>query len=265
MLSGNLIKLYDDIKIPLLIRDKLEKIYRITTIDDLIERKDISDFANDSSDVLKLVHIVRYYNERRKTEGKNVQLCPLILSKSTQFFSYMAKFAISRGINEDEKHFTDEDELEIDDAIRRDLKIDSNDTPWRLNSSQTLKYVELKKFSREIRLPVPLFEELFMHQRSGIEWMADLFIAKTGGVIGDEMGMGKTRLSLSFILSLLDSRTIRNALVVCPNPILLTTWLSEATKLKDHFGSDCAIQVDVITSEIGKHERNKILKDAKNW
>jgi len=263
MLSGNLIKLYDDIKIPLLIRDKLEKIYRITTIDDLIERKDISDFANDSSDVLKLVHIVRYYNERRKTEGKNVQLCPLILSKSTQFFSYMAKFAISRGINEDEKHFTDEDKLEIDDAIRRDLKIDSNDTPWRLNS--TLKYVELKKLPREIRLPVPLFKELFMHQRSGNEWMADLFIAKTGGVIGDEMGMGKTVLSLSFIFSLLNSRTIRNALVVCPNPILLTTWQSEAKRLLDHFGLDCIIQVDVITSEIREHERNKILKDAKNW
>jgi SNF2 family DNA or RNA helicase len=266
MLSGNLIKLYDDVKIPSLIRYKLEKIYRITTIDDLIiEREEISYLANDSSDVLMLVGIACYFNERRKTEGMNVQLCPLI-SKSTQFVSYMAKFAISNGIMEDdEKHSTDKHKLQMDDELRKDLKIDSNDTPWRLNSSQTLKYVELKKLPREIRLPVPLFKKLFMHQRSGIEWMADLFIAKTGGVIGDEMGMGKTVQSLSFIFSLLDSRTIRNVLVVCPNPILLTTWRSEATKLLDYFGSNCAIQVDVITSEIGKDERNKILKGAKNW
>ena len=265
MLSGNLIKLYDDVKIPSLIRDKLEKKYRITTIDDLIERKEISDFANDSFDVLMLVYIVRYFNERRKNEGKNVQLCPHLI-KSTQFFSFMAKLAVPKGDNEDEKHSTDnEHKLQMDDDLRKDLEIDGNDTPWRLNSSQPLKYVELKKLPREIRLPVPLFKKLYSHQRSGIEWMANLFIAKTGGVLGDEMGMGKTFLSLSFIMSLLDSRTIRNALVVCPNPILLTTWLSEATKVKDCFGSDCAIQVDVITSEIGEPERYKILKDAKNW
>jgi SNF2 family DNA or RNA helicase len=95
--------------------------------------------------------------------------------------------------------------------------------------------------------------------------MADLYITKTGGVLGDEMGMGKTHASLSFIFSLFDSRTIRNALVVCPNPILLTTWLSEAEKLLKYFGSDCAIQVDVITSEIEEKERRKILKDAKSW
>ena len=264
MLSGNLTKLYDDIKIPLVIRNKLEKMYRITTIDDLIESQDIADFANDSSDVLMLVYVVRYFNERRKNEGKNVQLCPLI-SKSKQFLLFIAKFAVSQGIADGKKHSTDKHKLQIDDELRKELKIDGNDTPWRLNSSQPLKYVELKKLPREIRLPVPLFKKLYSHQRSGIEWMAHLFIAKTGGVLGDEMGMGKTFLSLSFIMSLLDSRTIRNALVVCPNPILLTTWLSEATKVKDCFGSDCAIQVDVITSEIGENERNKILKDAKNW
>ena len=144
MLSGNLIKLYDDIKIPSLIRDKLEKMYRITTIDDLIERKEISDFANDSSDVLMLVYIVRYFNEIRKYKGKNVQLCPLLI-KSTQFFSFMAKLAVPKGDNEDEKHSTDnEHKLQMDDDLRKDLEIDGNDTPWRLNSSQPLKYVELR-------------------------------------------------------------------------------------------------------------------------
>jgi SNF2 family DNA or RNA helicase len=266
MLSDNLVKLYDDVKLPYLTRDKLEKIYSIKTIDDLIESKEISDFANDSSDLLILFHIACYFNERRKTEGMHVQLCPLI-SESAQFFSYMAKFAISKGINEDEKHSTEEDEhkLQIEDALRKNLKIDSKDSPWRLNSSQTVQYVELKKLPREIRLRVPLFKRLFTHQRSGIEWMTGLFIAKTGGVLADEMGMGKTYQSLSFIFCLFDSRTIRNALVVCPNPILLTTWLSEAMKLLDYFGSDCAIQVDVITSEIGEHERNEILKAAKCW
>ena len=129
MLSGNLIKLYDDVKIPSLIRDKLEKKYRITTIEDLIERKDISDFANDSSDVLMLVYIVRYFNERRKNEGKNVQLCPLV-SKSKQFLLFIAKFAVSQGIDDGKKHSTDKHRLQIDDELRKELEIDGNDTPW---------------------------------------------------------------------------------------------------------------------------------------
>jgi hypothetical protein len=167
MLSDDLVKLYDDAKIPSLIRYKLEKEYRISSIDDLIERKEISDFANTSSDVLKLVHVAGYFSERRKSEGDNVQLCPLI-SESPQFKSWMANIAITKGLFEDGKDYTDDDEDEFqiavvqyskrmdEDALRKSLKIDSNDTPWRLNS--TLKYVELKKLPREIRLRVPLFK-----------------------------------------------------------------------------------------------------------
>lgn len=63
----------------------------------------------------------------------------------------------------------------------------------------------------------------------------------------------------------MNSGVIRNALVVCPNTIVRTTWRKEALDLLKYFGLDCKIQVRVVTSNMPELQRTKILGKAKMW
>lgn len=47
----------------------------------------------------------------------------------------------------------------------------------------------------ELKLPQSIFSKLFEHQRVGVAWMHNLFKKSMGGVLGDDMGMGKVRVS----------------------------------------------------------------------
>lgn len=78
--------------------------------------------------------------------------------------------------------------------------------------------------------------------------------------------MGKTLTSLTFILCLMHSGKIRNALIVCPVPIVNATWWKETEDLLSFFGGqDSDIQVRRIVSGMPERQRTKILKEAKTW
>ena len=44
-----------------------------------------------------------------------------------------------------------------------------------------------------LRLPAELFNRLFPHQKTGVQWIASLHSKKIGGLLGDDMGLGKVR------------------------------------------------------------------------
>lgn len=64
------------------------------------------------------------------------------------------------------------------------------------------------------------------HQIEGINFL----IANQGGIIGDEMGTGKTRLSLAFAKWLYHKGHIDRVLVVCPARLQFETWEQEVIK-----------------------------------
>lgn len=70
-----------------------------------------------------------------------------------------------------------------EDSLRKKLCLDVDDSPWTLDDK--LSCVVLKKIPKMVRIPIALFKGLFPHQRQGIEWMADLHIEETGGILGD--------------------------------------------------------------------------------
>jgi len=71
--------------------------------------------------------------------------------------------------------------------------------------------------------------------------------------------------TLAFLLCLMDCKAIKNALIVCPVPIVNATWKKEVKNLLHHFGKDCPIIVDLVTSNMPEKIRNKTLWKAKNW
>ena len=116
----------------------------------------------------------------------------------------------------------------------------------------------------KLHIPKKLFDALFEHQKEGISWLSGLHANKPGGIIGDGMGMGKTRQALTFLFALMSSGDITNALVVCPKTTLNVTWLHEATHLRGFF-SWKKEEVKIVTIDCGIENQEKVLKDARHW
>ena len=77
---------------------------------------------------------------------------------------------------------SDSEDSDSEDISSR-LGIDGPDSPWELNMEE--KKVVLKKLPNAVRVPFALFEKLYPHQRSGLEWMAGLRLDGRGGILGE--------------------------------------------------------------------------------
>jgi SNF2 family DNA or RNA helicase len=66
---------------------------------------------------------------------------------------------------------------------------------------------------------------LRIHQHSGVKFLIDY----NGGLVGDDMGSGKTRLSLAYAKWCIYLGLIDRVLVVCPSAIV-TNWMAEVEK-----------------------------------
>ena len=358
--------LYRDLKIPRTIGEKLKREHGITSLAQLIDQRlTLFEFVkkNISPDAARLLAPVDYILERSKVgdHGASISsLFPLTNDPDTSFVYFLARGVETKGLqtqaqppkataasfrrkldaggkywvfDEDREHWKNDvipvsDSEEPDeDTLRSELCIDVDDSPWTLD--EQLQNVVLLKLPEAVQIPIPLFRKLYAHQRVGVEWMADLYIGKTGGVLGDVSQLGvnlvplrslyimcalvspnqhlldflatitgdgygvrhrrmlvfclpyyppmhchsilhvfchrKTLQSLAYLLCLMNTGAIRNALIVCPNAIVRTTWRSEALGLLKYFGLDCNIQVEVITVDMPEIQRTKILHAAKNW
>jgi SNF2 family DNA or RNA helicase len=114
----------------------------------------------------------------------------------------------------------------------------------------------------KLRIPSTLYNKLFDHQKDGVSWMAGLHSQRVGGLLGDDMGMGKTYMALTLLGGLMRSKTIRNGLIVAPLSVL-RSWETEATKVVKLCVPN--ITILVVSSDVGKAMRCKHLRTALTW
>ncbi|KAL3915641.1 MAG: hypothetical protein SGILL_005551 [Bacillariaceae sp.] len=107
-------------------------------------------------------------------------------------------------------------------------------------------------------VPEDLYEQLYEFQKDGVKWLVGLHNGKIGGCLGDDMGMGKTYMTLTMLGGLFRAKTIRKALVIAPVSVL-RNWEKEGRKIL----SKCVkANIQVIASETSKFARAKKLRAA---
>jgi len=198
-------------------------------------------------------------------------------SDDSELFAEPAFF--KRKVFEEKSDTPDDDDVDDDDDD--DDNNDDNEekkcTPPRgasasttLTSSSPLLQSSSHTFSspstnRRLVIPQSLQKQLYPHQREGVQWMIDRFESGVGGILGDDMGMGKTYQTLTLIYSLFQNARTSNALVLCPLT-LVSNWENEARIIhKNHFESlsdEINIRIEVVTSDMSLSRRTKILQAA---
>jgi len=113
----------------------------------------------------------------------------------------------------------------------------------------------------ELTLSAKAYDKLYAHQKIGVQWMASLHSNGVGGILGDDMGLGKTIQTLTFIGGLMRSRSIRNALVVCPLSVL-QSWQREAEDAFKNCGVASSAMIRVLDSSVKKSRRSIFLEEA---
>ncbi len=79
------------------------------------------------------------------------------------------------------------------------------------------------------------------------------------------MGLGKTMQTLAFLGGLMISKSIRNALIVCPKSVL-QNWEREARDvLEEYCGLDGVVNILVLDSNIRQDRRERLLKQSLTW
>jgi DNA excision repair protein ERCC-6 len=75
--------------------------------------------------------------------------------------------------------------------------------------------------------PSSLWNRLFPYQRDGVRWLLGHFQTRRGGILGDEMGLGKSTQIIAFLASLfISSKLDRPVLIISP-ATLLKQWVNE--------------------------------------
>jgi superfamily II DNA or RNA helicase len=110
---------------------------------------------------------------------------------------------------------------------RMDLLRLKASTSGELEVAGKSKAAAIVKSMLELRPPQPLPEPkgltsaLRPYQRLGVEWLYFLFENGLGGLLCDDMGMGKTHEAMAFMLSLQEGGAVDQPfLVVCPTTVL---------------------------------------------
>ena len=217
-----LARLYRDLKISDTIGEKLKREHGITSLTQLIDQRlALFEFVkkNISPGAARLLAPVDYVLERSKFgdhEASISSLFPLTNDPDTSFAYFLARGVETKGlytekqllkkttgassrrklnaggkwiIDNDREHWKNDviqvsdNEESNEEALRSELRINENDSPWTLD--EQLQNIVLMKLPEAVQIPVPLFRKLYAHQRVGVEWMADLYIGKTGGILGD--------------------------------------------------------------------------------
>ena len=92
-------------------------------------------------------------------------------------------------------------------------------------------YKRVDSFNLEggLRIPSRLYANLFEYQRTGLKWLTQLDAQGTGGILGDEQGLGKTCQICSFLAALKFSGRLKPSLIVCP-ATTLSIWIDELNR-----------------------------------
>ena len=112
-----------------------------------------------------------------------------------------------------------------------------------------------------LSLPDELNSRMFQHQKEGVQWMHRLHHRELGGILGDDMGLGKTFQVACLLTGLFRSSPplIQRVLIVCPISVL-SGWQRE---LLEHLVPHVKrVALDMVTSEMAKKRRQKVLSDV---
>ncbi|KAK2195652.1 bifunctional Helicase superfamily 1-2 [Babesia duncani] len=120
----------------------------------------------------------------------------------------------------------------------------SEDEEDALEESPSFDYETVKigdtctiKLGDGIYLPTDVFEKLYPHQQNGVVWLSNLHYRKNGGILADDLGLGKTITVLGFFNALifslehmlLDMSGYLKVLLICPIT-LMNQWKNEVIK-----------------------------------
>ena len=154
-------------------------------------------------------------------------------------------------VNEDSESEDDTDDEDDDEAFLRAMSQLSSQSSTRKSVTPTvessiiegLRSMDLNRsrwtydtegeeyvYDEDLCLPKDLFEMLFEFQVVGIEWMQQLFQNGAGGILADDMGMGKTFTTCAHFGGLLRTNAIRQVLIVVPLSVV-DAWQVTIQKL----------------------------------
>lgn len=91
------------------------------------------------------------------------------------------------------------------------------------------KKIDVVRLEGGLKIPSSLYAKLFEYQRTGIKWLSQLDTQGTGGILGDEQGLGKTCQICSFLGALKCSNRLKTSLIVCP-ATTLSIWVEELNR-----------------------------------
>jgi superfamily II DNA or RNA helicase len=90
-------------------------------------------------------------------------------------------------------------------------------------------YDRLGETTRSPELPSSIKAELKIYQKTGVQWLQDLYKLKLGALLADDMGLGKTLQTLSFLEDLRVKKEMGTVLVVVPSSLVFN-WRNEIEK-----------------------------------
>ena len=106
---------------------------------------------------------------------------------------------------------------------------DKNDE-WELEPFQPCVFLSDHELDGGLTIPGDIYTHLFDYQKTCVAGLWELYSQKVGGVLGDELGLGKTVQIISFLASLGMSKKLKGPiLIVCPATVL-RQWVQEFHK-----------------------------------
>ena len=105
----------------------------------------------------------------------------------------------------------------------------------------------------DIEVPSSLREVMRNYQKTGFRWLKTLEKYGFGGILADDMGLGK---SLQVIALLLAAKRKKTSIIVCPTTLILN-WVSELSKF--------APEIKVLPVMGSYEERKALLSSAKDY
>jgi Superfamily II DNA/RNA helicases, SNF2 family len=116
----------------------------------------------------------------------------------------------------------------------------------------------------KLNIPKQLYDKLYDHQKIGVQFLASLHAKGIGGILGDDMGLGKTFQTCSLLAGLMKSRSIRNALIICPVAVM-KNWERESRLIIEHLCGLSKVTIRVVDSSIRRERRSMFLEEALTW
>eukprot|EP00759_Apiculatamorpha_spiralis_P047686 PhF_6_TR43326/c1_g1_i2/m.66229/K10841/ERCC6, CSB, RAD26; DNA excision repair protein ERCC-6 len=131
----------------------------------------------------------------------------------------------SEAIKIDEDEDMDQEEREFLEALAGEEQKVTEAASLAMSWAQ--EDVELVEFEGGLKIPLPVWFQLFDYQRIAVQWMWELHCLKAGGILADEMGLGKTVEVAAYLGALHYSNLLKGGiLIACPATILMQ-WVRE--------------------------------------